>query len=286
MTAIALHTPPRWRTVAVEQIVTLRQFLRRTGLLVLVLYGAGLAVCIRGALVTRDARDAALQAPPNAQAMAAAHLQLPNVNFTYSPAASAVIALLAFLLPFGVWQDEDPRRRSYHWMMPLPRQTHTLTKVFAGWVWLMAATALYLLFILATVAITERITGEPQLYPPTFAAWEWLVPFTVGTIAYMFSSAATVGSRQPIAWIIGVIALYAVAVYLLTVAEYPEAARRVTSIFSGEYGAAAAMLGRIQALDAVKLQRYSSLTRWLGASVIWGAIGATLLVWTSYRRPE
>ena len=112
---------------------------------------------------------------------------------------------MAFLLPFGVWQGEDPSRRTYHWMMPVARHTHTLTRVLAGWVWLMAATFVYLVVGIVIVLITQRITGEPQSYGPSFAAWEWLVPFTVGTVVYMFVSAAAVGSRQPIAWIICVI---------------------------------------------------------------------------------
>ena len=282
MTAIALHTEPRWRTVAVEQIGTLRVFLRRTGLLLFALYGAGIVVCIRGAVVTRNARDAFLRSHD----LAAAHTTPYHVNFTYSPQTSVLIMLIAFLLPFGVWQDEDPRRRSYHWMMPVARHTHTLTKVFAGWVWLMLATLLYLIVAVAIVLITERIMGEPQSYAPSFATWEWLVPFTVGTIAYMFASSATVGSRQPLVWIVGVIALYAIIIYLLVVGEYPEAARKVSSLFSGEYGVAAAALGRIDAFDAVHRQSYSSLSRWLGATAIWGTIGAALLVWTAYRRPE
>lgn len=273
MTSIALHTPPRWRTVAVEQISTVRALLRRAGLLLLAMYGTGIAVCINGAI---NARDVGVENPLNAA----------HVNFTYSPAASVLITLVAFFLPFDVWRDEDPSRRSYHWMMPVARHTHALTRVFAGWVWLMVATILYLLVSVAIVLITQRITGEPQSYGPTFAAWEWLVPFTVGTIAYLFVSAAAVGSRQPIAWIVGVVVLYAVLNYLLVMGGYPEAAKKVASVYSGEYGAAAALLGRIDAVDAVHRQMYSSLTRWLGSTAIWGAMGTALLAWVSYRRPE
>lgn len=272
MTSIALHTPPRWRTVAGEQIRTVRLFLRRTGLLLLALYGVGIVVSIWMAFHVIDMR---------ADNPAAAH-----VNFAHSPASSMLITLIAFLLPFGVWQDEDPTRRAYHWMMPVARHTHALTRVFAGWVWLMVATMLYLAVSVAMVLITQRITGEPQSYGPTFAAWEWLVPFTVGTIAYMFVSAAAVGSRQPIAWIVGVVVLYAALIYLLTMAGYAEAANKVASVYSGEYGARAAMLGRIDAVDLVHRQMYSSLARWLGSTAIWGAMGTALLAWVSYRRPE
>ena len=271
MTSIALHAAPRWRTVAGEQINTVRVLLRRAGLLILAIYGATIAVSITVAITARNEVRAG---------------NLAHANIAYTPVSSALIVLIAFLLPFGVWQDEDPSRRSYHWMMPVARHTHALTRVFAGWVWLMAATILYLLVLIVTVIIAERITGEPQSYGPTFAAWEWLVPFTVGTIAYMFVSAAAVGSRQPIAWIVGVVVLYAVLNFLLFMGGYPDAANKVASVYSGEYGARAAMLGRIDAVDVVHRQMYSSLTRWLGSTAIWGAMGAALLAWVSYRRPK
>ena len=271
MTSIVLHATPGWRTVAFEQMRTVRLFLRRTGLLLLALYSAGILVSIRMAYHVIDLR---LENPR------AAH-----VNFTFSPATSILITLFAFLLPFGVWQGEDPSRRTYHWMMPVARHTHTLTRVLAGWVWLMAATFLYLLVSIVIVEITQRITGEPQSYGPAFAAWEWLVPFTVGTLAYMFVSAAAVGSQQPIAWIVGVIALYVLLIYLLTMAGYPDAAQKVASVYSGEYGGRAAILGRIEAFDSVHRQAYSSLARWLGSAAIWGAMSAALLAWVSYRRP-
>jgi len=271
MTSIALHTPPRWRTVAGEQIRTVRLFLRRTGLLLLALYGASIVIAIKVAFTARDQ---------------VVDGNLAHVNNAYSPASSIFIAIVACLLPFGVWQDEDPGRRGYHWAMPVTRHTHAVTRVLAGWVWLMAATVLYLLVQAATVVITERITGEPQSYGPTFAAWEWLVPFTAGTIAYMFVSAAAVGSRQPIAWVVGTVLLYSVLLSLLTLMGYPEAANRVASVYSGEYGVRAAMLGHIDTLDAVHRQTYSSLARWLGSTAIWGAMGAALLAWVSYRRPK
>ena len=105
------------------------------------------------------------------------------------------------------------------------------------------------------------------------------------TVAYMFVSAAAVGSRQPIAWIVGVIALYMLLIYVFMIANYPNAAEKVASVFSGEYGARAAMLGRIEAVDEVRRQNYSSLARWLGSAAIWGAMGAALLAWVSIRRP-
>ena len=272
MTAVALHTEPRWPVFAREQILAVGLFMRRTGVLLLVMFGAGVWVCVFMAV--------------QSIAMRATNPHAAHVNFTYSPAMSVLVMLIGFFLPFGVWQDEDPRHRSYHWMMPVARHTHTLTKVFGGWVWLMAATLLYLIVAILIVVITERITGEPQSYGRAFAAWEWLVPFAAGTVAYLFVSAATVGSRQPIGWIVVVIALYLLLIYSLAMVGYPQAAKKVLSLYDGEYGARAAMMGRIEAFDAVHRQAYSSLTRWLGSTAIWGAIGGGLLVGTAHRRPS
>ena len=272
MTAIGMHSAPRWTAVATEQIVSVRLLLRRSGLLLLALYLGGILVGVRMALRVVDMREN--------------HLPGAHINFTYSPPTVVLLTLVAMLLPFGVWEDEDPRRRAYHWSMPVARPTHAMTKVFAGWIWLMAATLLYLIGAALTVVITERITGEAQSYGPQFVAWIWLYPFTAVTIAYLFVSAAAVGTRKPIAWVAAVLALLVVVPTILYAAEYQQAAKAVASVWTGEYGLAAAVIGRIQAVNAPRPGFYWSLTRWLVSSALWGTVAAALLVWAARRRPE
>jgi hypothetical protein len=272
MTAIAMHSAPRWAAVATEQVRAVALLMRRAGLLLLSLYLVGIAVGIKMALHVVDMR--------------ANNLPGAHINLTYSPPSVILVTLVALLLPFGVWEDEDPRRRAYHWSMPVTRSAHAVARVIAGWVWLMAATLLYLIGAALTVVITERITGEAQSYGPQFVAWTWLYPFTAATIAYLLLSVAAVGSRKPIAWVLVVIALFGVLSMILRALEYQQAAKMVEGLYTGEYGLAAAVMGHIQGVNAPRPGFYWSLTRWLGSTAIWASVATGLLLWVARRRPE
>jgi hypothetical protein len=179
-----------------------------------------------------------------------------------------------------MWNEEDPTRRAYHWSMPVTRATHALTRTFAGWLWLIAFIALWLAFIVAIDAISQRIVGTSLRPPTTGAAWEYLVPFTAATIAYLFASAAAIGARTPLVWIVGPILIYIGVSVLAWSLGYPHLSSAMSKIISGFYGAGAAMYG------VIRVNGFPSLDRWLGATVLWGGAAAALLYAVSHRRND
>ena len=271
MTSISLHPAPRWRTVAAEQLRAVGLLTRSSGVAFIVLLLVACAIVLG---VSVQARDLGLR-----------HVGTPNVNVAFAPEASIAFAVIAVLYAFLARQDDDPSRASYHLMMPFDPQVHTLTKVLAGWVWLLAATAICLLIIAPLGALSSMITGHPQ--PASgFGWWVWMVPFTSLTIAYMLASAAVAGSRRPLLWVAGIILLYSGMLLALDWLGYRDARRTVLTVFDGEYGVVAALAGRIDRLDTAHLQFLPSVERWLGASALWGGLSVVLLVAMSRRRAE
>lgn len=270
MTAV-LHECPRWETVAYEQVRVVGLRLRSAGILLLVL------LLLVGAFPI--AESVRLHGASRSPATV-----LPN--FTFTPEMSVVFTFVALLLPLMVWQDEDPTRRTYHWLMPLSRHAHTAAKVFGGWVWLMLLTVTVLFGLVALVGLTSRVTGTPQPYHAHFSAWEWLVPVTSATIAYVLSSAAAVWARRPIIWLFGAGAIHTAVVLLLVRLQLPEAAASVRAIRNGRYGIGAAINGDIVTLDAGASGTLPDVLQWLGASLLWGAIAVGLLWLVSTRHRE
>lgn len=267
MTAISLHAPARWRVIAFEQVRAVGLQLQTAGallLVTLVLYG-GLAL-----YAARRTHEANM-----------VHAGHATVNFAYDPAMSVTLAFLALFLPVVIWNEESPPRRSYHWSMPIARSTHALTRAVAGWVWLIGVTAVWLAFIVAIDAITQRIVGLPSSHREVVAGWALLVPFTAVTIAYLLGSGAAIGARTPLVWIAGLPAIYfGASLVVLIMLGLPDAARTMLEAFTGLYGASAAMAGQIRVDGAFSLQR------WLGAAALWGGASSILVFAMACRRSE
>ncbi|MDB4913258.1 MAG: hypothetical protein JWM95_902 [Gemmatimonadetes bacterium] len=273
-TVSRLHAAPAWTTIVLEQIRAVGLLARLAGLVVV---GVGVmlsAVAVWNVWTLRTFNEAHPK-----------HL-LTYPDFTFIAEAGIVMVGIACLLPFMVWQDEDPTRRLYHWAMPVSRPAHALAKVFAGWFWLMCLTLVYLVWVAGLAGVTTLISGQPQPQSPTFRLWEWCVPFTSATVTYVLISAATVGARRPLVWIGGVITMFMGASLLLSKLGKKDAFEHFTrAVLNGTYGIATA-LGRVHFDDATQRASLPRADFWLGASAIWCAIGVAALLAVSCRHTE
>ena len=266
-TTVAMHRAPRWWAVAREQVRVVGLLLRGAGLVLLTVSSALVAFSVFQVV------SEASSAPSGPHAV---------TNFTFTPEVSVVMAFLSLIIPLMVWRDEDPLQRGYHWVMPVSRRAHALARVFAGWVWSMVATLALLLSIVLLTVVVERMTGQPQRYHADFHAWEWLVPFTSATICYLFASAAAVGTRRPLIWIFGVIAIYAGSILVLLERGMTEQAISVMTVWGGYLGGRAATWGVINSFDG----KFLDPVRWLGASSLWGGTAFLLLALVASRYRE
>jgi hypothetical protein len=277
---------PTWATVTIEQIRLVGLRFRTAGLSLLglgMLVAVAFAYYLRGVATSTVAlRTIALSRHAlSAEARAKLTQPLAPVQFIYAPEICTVMVALALLLPMAMWQDEPPARRDYHRVMPIRASTHTLLRVVAGWCWIMLLTALYLSAVVAVPGMVRWLPGGLPVIVHYMAWWEWAVPFTAVTVAYLFTSAAAVGARRPLVWVGGLIILYWGLVTLSLMLQMKQSTDALLQAYSGFYGFAAAMMGQVSWTAAAP-----DPLRWLGATAIWGLAGAALLFVVSQRRAE
>ena len=139
----------------------------------------------------------------------------------------------ALLMPWAVWKGDPVFGRAYLWTIPASRQQAALAKVAAGALWLMLA----MLVTLAALALVPLATGgmigevetrlvetasgglgtaRPVRWSTPF--WMWLAPFGAALTLYLLGSAALLGLRHPLRWLVGLAAtgafLFALALNL------------------------------------------------------------------------
>ena len=166
MTEVTLHPAPRWRDVALEQIRIVGLSLGPVALVVAVVLGAG-TVVIAGEIIGGGPGFDVVETFPT--------------------------ALVAFLFPFAVWRSEKRFGPALLWTFPVDRRRLALAKVFAGFVWLMAAVAFFSIWLLAL----GRLAGASSAYTID------RVPFVATFAMYLFGSALVVGLRHPLRWLAG-----------------------------------------------------------------------------------
>lgn len=259
--AIALHPVPARGAIVREQIAAVGIALRKERNAFLGVLAAFAVLAIWSAFRART--------------------EFHQASIDYGPAATIPMTLIALLIPFGVWRSEDRARRAYHWTMPVARTEHTLVKTFAGWLWLMGGVAVYLVTLAVLGVVMRAVSGAS---PERVASmWEWLVPFTSVTIAYLLTSVAIIGSAHAWRWIGGTIIGYFIVLLVLEVLELRDVKRAVQLIVDGTYGLSAAIFGNVNTVHVGHRFFVGDPTRWLGATLLWGALTGVAL-WLAARR--
>ena len=224
--------------------------------------------------------------------------------------------LMGALLPVAVWARDERTGQGYLWTLPVDRSRHAFTKVFAGWVWLMAGVALFALWwpVLTLASggrvlppetlyvLTSKFTGAEPLDPASLVAarWApglliWAVPFTAATATYLLGSALVLGSRRPLWWVIGTVLSYAI---LSVVTDAAGAQLRVgwladapggllELLVQGRYGLDAVLTARTGTLSTVATlttgeramvwRGVPDLADWRIGTVLWTGVGLIAL---------
>lgn len=229
-----------------------------------------------------------------------------NGGVEFAPELSLIPAFAGLLLPIAVWQSDNRFGPGFFWTLPVDRMRHALAKVFSGWLLLMIAVSLFVVWLLILALITKgNITSDemirllptsdvprPGTLDPsmlTTVRWVpqpvlWLVPFFAATASYVFASALALGLRHPFRWIIGLIAggfLLAAVSHGIGSEGLDAAVERIAeSLFFGRYGIDALLTARTESLKTVvSLTDGQRVTVWRGLPVISEWITATVL-WT------
>ena len=233
MMEVTLHPTPRWRDVVLEQIRIVGLSLRREALLVAVVLGVGTLVI---------------------------GIEIAGGGPGFDSDETFPTALISFLFPFAVWRGERRFGPAFLWTLPVDRRRLALAKVFAGWVWLMAALAFFVSWLLALGLLAHASPARTVMR----------LPLTATIAAYLLGSALVLGLRHPLRWLLGA----AGVIFLLANFIEPDSVWTLLS-FSGSLTAAE---------DAGAARRtLPDLARWAITTFLWFGAGLAAL-WAAASR--
>lgn len=281
-----LHATPHPRAVLLEQLRAVGLTLRVPALAAAAFFALATLFSISGFIRGGDALD-------------------------FHPELSMIPAMVGLALPMGVWMGETRFGAGFFQSLPVERRRHTLARVGAGWAWLMAAVALFVLWQLAFVLLSggnvlaeETVRILPSLTDPARGALApaalrtvraapepllWLVPFTAATGTYLLASAAALGLRHPLRWIVGtglglflafaVISEVGLATKADSLAFFPS--RMLETLLYGPWGLDTLFTARTESLHTqVRLSTGQTVAVWRALPDVRQWAAATLL-WTS-----
>ncbi len=194
---------PALGVVFTEQIRTVGLAVRREGLLFLAAMVAFVIAVAAAAMVPSIGSELIGELPPN-----------------LNPEELGMLAALVGLaFPLAVWKGERPWGDTTLWTLPVPHARHALAKIAAGWLWLIGVLAVGMLAFCGAallaggelgIEVTRPVLANPEVFPSTgpevvsvpwsTPGYQWLMPFTGGSVMYLFGSALWVGTRHPLRW--------------------------------------------------------------------------------------
>lgn len=296
MTEPTLHATPHLRDVFRAQFRLVRIMMRWPAIAAAVLLIVPTMIVIRGLFGDGDVVD-------------------------FHPERLIVPALGGLLLPFALWRGEDVFGSGFLWTLPTDRRAHVLVRVAAGWLWLMAAIAVLVLWLLIVALVTggNFIGAETlQVIPARFVElmnvfpypdmgeldnpatetvqWKphpllWLTPFTAATGIYLLTSAVMLGMR--LKWRIAVVVGFFALIPVIELIDNDFLLRLPTQllrpVFLGPYGLDQLITARTEYLkigvpDSVSIWRgVPNAGDWTVATLLWMAAGL-LAIWLAASR--
>lgn len=176
--------------------------------------------------------------------------------------------VLGLLIAYQTWDQETPRKRTYHRSQPVPETVHDLLRAAAGVVFLLVALAV----VLAAELVGMRILAPEWIQAVPSANWLWAPGAALA--AYAMGSVAAVGSVRPGWWMLGVpVAFGALSVAVQTYFEVPP--DWVLSMWRGTIGVQSIVSnGTI----------FEPMGAWAPSILFWTGVGAAGTVLAAFRR--
>jgi hypothetical protein len=273
MSDARLHPLPRWTAVAGEQGRALAVSLRREALL----FAGALALVTVLMLISWYQ----MRSDPNS-----------HFGFMMHPEVAVPLIIAGFFVPLAVWKNEEPSRRGYHWAMPIGRTPHTLLRNFFGWAWLMLALIVYLLW---SLAVSLLATDPAHAVAVQIHAWQWAVPFTAVTIAYLLGSILALASDHPWRWVAAIVVVLLIGNALAQATHFEDLQWALNQLWGGRWGIATALSSHAQEVETITTQdgrrfvrvvSVADLGAWLRATLLWMGIGIAGVLVAATRHQE
>lgn len=290
MTDSTVDRIPPMKAVWIEQFRVVGLAIRREGAL------AALALVLGSVVLIAFSRMPALQAIVNEE--------MAELVFDPNESGGGFVAVLvALLLPLVVWKGERRFGDTPLWSMPVDHRRHALLKVAAGWVWLLAILGAALAWVALTVLASGGVMGVDEvrllLHDPAGAAagtpgavesvnwttlwWEWALPFTSASAAYLLASTLMLATARPLFWAAG---LWVAGAVVLGAGDIWDIGwiQRTTEFVAWYIGGDSFTQG-VQ-LPTGGREAWTLLPTagmWMASSAVWISLGLAGVVWASGR---
>ena len=205
-----------------------------------------------------------------------------DFTFAVHPAAIGLLFVLGgLLIPASVWRQDEPERRAYFWSLPVGREVHQLTRVFAGWAWWMiGGLALFAWFLALALLIESPLSKS---IAPGHAAefrdlplWHWAVPFAAATATYLLGTVAALLSNHPGRWVWSLFGVVFLVFMLSEAGDVIVAEVIFEQLFGGRFG-----FDRMAGIFDRE-----SIGYWLPAITLWLGGGAAAAVVAAFHYQE
>ena len=218
-------------------------------------------------------------------------------GLVFDPGESPLVSLpvlAALLLPLVVWKGERRFGDTPLWSMPVDHRRHALLKVAAGWAWLLGILVVALVWAtLTTVASggslgadevrllvldpAGAIAGTPGAVESvnwTTPWWEWILPFTSATAAYLLTSTLMLATTRPLFWAAG---LWVASAVVVAIGDTWDVSwiERAADFISWQVGGDALFTQWVE-LPTGWTEQWSLLptaNMWLASSAFWISLG-------------
>ena len=206
----------------------------------------------------------------------------PN-GIPFRPHHSFVPGLLGLVFAGGIWRGRERVPDALLWTLPVERSRLVLARVSAGWLWLMAATALFVLWLLVVTLVTAGPVIERGESPPP-----WMVPFTAATALYLMVSALVIGLRRPGLWTASAALAFALFAGLSDlIGRMAESrwlvflpSRVAEAVWEGDHGLEMLLVARTHRPEI------ADSSTWAAAALLWCAAGLIVLAAAIARHRE
>lgn len=212
---------------------------------------------------------------------------LPPERLSFWDVWLGVLAVLALpaaaLWVIVVWQGENPKRRSYHWSLPVPRPAHDRARVLIGGAGLVAALGAVALVLL----IASVVTGHTAVLARAGAS-VWISLFCGPLVIYLLVTPPVLWSDYRVTKVlVGALMVIGFLAAPLDALGF----RLFTAVLEGlfatrTWGLGTAVLDGLTSMNMGGITPDETTRLWWRAALLWGGIGVAGTAFATAFRPD
>jgi hypothetical protein len=194
-----------------------------------------------------------------------------DTDIIASPGPAVLCCAFGWMFGLLAWRDEPPKRRAYHWTLPVDRSKHDLSRIAAYALWLMVGITTYMA---VGVAILVFYHVPFDLAAAGFTPW--VAPYVAGLIGFGISAAVATVTEKPLEYFVAALAAGFSLGLLARIYNLHVVTRALEAVFSpsSSYSITSTVLNPGIA-SSTRLLGHSPDVAVMGPLLLWLAIAVT-----------